>query len=123
VLVRITGAQVLAALENGFSELGRSSGRFPQVSGLTVTVDPAAPVGRRVVAVRVGDADLDPARTYTVAANNFMLAGGNDYGMLAEGKTVVGATDGTLVANVVMSYIRANAPLTIATGRLIIRRP
>ncbi|WP_209437111.1 5'-nucleotidase C-terminal domain-containing protein, partial [Methylobacterium variabile] len=74
-----------------------------------------------VVAVSVGDAPLDPARTYTVAANNFMLGGGNDYGMLADGQTLVGATDGTLVATVVMSYIRANAPLTIETGRLTIR--
>ncbi|MGF3026827.1 bifunctional metallophosphatase/5'-nucleotidase [Methylobacterium aquaticum] len=123
VLVHISGAQVLAALENGFSEIGRAAGRFPQVSGLTVTVDAAAPVGKRVVAVGVGDAPLDPARTYTVAANNFMLAGGNDYGMLAEGKTLVGATDGMLVANVVMSYIRAHAPLTIATGRITLRRP
>lgn len=121
VLVKITGAQVLAALENGVSELGRSAGRFPQVSGITVTVDAAAPPGKRVTSVRVGEAPLDPARTYSVAANNFMLAGGNDYGMLADGRTLVGATDGTLVANVVMSYIRANAPLTIATGRLIIR--
>jgi 5'-nucleotidase/UDP-sugar diphosphatase len=121
VLVKITGAQVLAALENGFSEIGRSAGRFPQVSGMTVTVDATAPVGKRVVSVDVGDAPLDPARSYLVAANNFMLAGGNDYGMLAEGRTLVGATDGTLVANVVMSYIRANAPLTIGTGRLTIR--
>ncbi|MGX7706791.1 bifunctional metallophosphatase/5'-nucleotidase [Methylobacterium sp. Gmos1] len=121
VLVQITGAKVLAALENGFSEIGRSAGRFPQVSGMAVTVDPAAPVGKRVVAATVGEAPLDPARTYLVAANNFMLSGGNDYGMLAEGRTLVGATDGTLVANVVMSYIRANAPLTIATGRLTFR--
>ncbi|TGD95959.1 bifunctional metallophosphatase/5'-nucleotidase [Methylobacterium nonmethylotrophicum] len=121
VLVKVSGATVLAALENGFSEIGRPAGRFPQVSGLAVTVETGRPAGKRVTAVTVGDAPLDPARTYTVAANNFMLAGGNDYGMLAEGRTLVGATDGTLVANVVMSYIRANAPLTIETGRLTIR--
>ncbi len=78
-------------------------------------------MGQRVVAVTVGAAPLDPARTYTVAANNFMLGGGNDYGMLARGETLVGATDGTLVANVVMSYIQANAPLTVETGRLTMR--
>ncbi len=121
VLVRISGATVLAALENGVSEIGRPSGRFPQISGIAVTVDPLKPVGQRVVAVTVGAAPLDPARTYLVAANNFMLGGGNDYGMLAGGETLVGATDGTLVANVVMSYIQANAPLTVETGRLTIR--
>ncbi|WP_288579913.1 bifunctional UDP-sugar hydrolase/5'-nucleotidase [uncultured Methylobacterium sp.] len=121
VLVRISGAILRAALENGFSEIGRPSGRFPQVSGIAVTVDPMRPAGQRVVAVAVGEAPLDPARTYLVAANNFMLGGGNDYGMLAQGETLVGTTDGTLVANVVMSYIQANAPLTIRTGRLTIR--
>ncbi len=33
VLVRISGATLLAALENGVSEIGRPSGRFPQISG------------------------------------------------------------------------------------------
>ncbi|GJD48879.1 Trifunctional nucleotide phosphoesterase protein YfkN [Methylobacterium crusticola] len=121
VLVAVRGAVVAAALENGFAEIDRPAGRFPQVSGMRVTVDPAAPAGRRVVAVSVAGDPLDPERTYRVAANNFMLAGGNDYGVLAEGRTLIGATDGTLVANVVMSYIRAHAPLTVETGRLVFR--
>ncbi|MFE1598633.1 bifunctional metallophosphatase/5'-nucleotidase [Methylobacterium sp. ID0610] len=121
VLVEITGAQLRAALENGFLEVGRTAGRFPQVSGLSVAVTAADPAGRRVGEVRVGGEPLDPERRYRVAANNFMLGGGNGYGMLAEGRTLIGATDGTLVANAVMTYIRKSAPLTIETGRIRIR--
>ncbi|MFG5118464.1 bifunctional metallophosphatase/5'-nucleotidase [Methylorubrum sp. POS3] len=116
VLVALDGATVRAALENGYRDLGRASGRFLHVSGLTVTLDGSAPPGRRVAAVSVGDEPLDATRTYRVAANDFMLRGGNDYGMLADGRTLIGATDGKLLANAVMTYIRAQAPLPAETG-------
>jgi 5'-nucleotidase/UDP-sugar diphosphatase len=116
VLVAIDGATVRAALENGYRDLGRASGRFLHVSGLTVTLDGSAPPGRHVAKVDVGGAPLDMARTYRVAANDFMLRGGNDYGMLADGRTLIGATDGKLLANAVMTYIRAHAPLPAETG-------
>ncbi|WP_232629588.1 bifunctional metallophosphatase/5'-nucleotidase [Methylobacterium sp. Leaf118] len=115
-LVAISGARLRAALENGYRDLGRTSGRFLQISGLTVTLDPKAPPGRRVVAARVGGVPLDEAGTYQVAANDFMLRGGNDYGMLADGRILIGDTDGTLLANAVMSFIRAHAPLPAETG-------
>lgn len=116
VLVAIEGATLREALENGYRDLGRTSGRFLQVSGIDVTLDPKAPPGRRVVSATVGGASLDEARTYRVAANDFMLGGGNDYGMLAKGRVLIGGTDGTLLANTVMAYIRAHAPLPAETG-------
>ena len=116
VLVAIDGATLRDALENGYRDLGRTSGRFLQVSGVDVILDPKAPPGRRVVSARVGGAPLDEARTYRVAANDFMLGGGNDYGMLAKGRVLIGGTDGTLLANTVMAYIRVHAPLPAETG-------
>ena len=49
---------------------------------------------------------LDPAKTYKVAANEFMLAGGDGYTSLGKGKMLIGLTDGKLMANEVMVYIR-----------------
>jgi 2',3'-cyclic-nucleotide 2'-phosphodiesterase (5'-nucleotidase family) len=122
VLVSLTGAQIQTLLEGALTDLGRPAGRFPHVSGLTLTVDPAAPVGRRIVAIRVGDASLDEAQTYTVASNNFLYEGGNGYGILAQGRTLVGPSDGKLVANEVMAYIRGNAPIAVKDqGRLTLR--
>ena len=116
VLVAIDGATLREALENGYRDLGRNSGRFLQISGMTVTLAPKAPPGARVVSATVGDAALEATRTYRVAANDFMLGGGNDYGMLARGRILIGGTDGTLLANTVMAYIRAHAPLPAETG-------
>lgn len=122
VLVALTGAQIRAALESGFSEVGRPAGRFPQVSGLALTVSAGEPKGRRITAIAIDGSPLDEARTYTVASNNFLYDGGNGYGVLAQGRTLIGATDGKLVANEVMAYIRGTAPLAVAVqGRILIR--
>lgn len=122
VLVSITGAQVRALLEVALADLGRPAGRFPQVSGLAVTVDPAASAGHRVVSVLVDGQPLDEARPYTVASNNFLYDGGNGYGILADGRTLIGATDGKLVANEVMAYIARHDPLSVPeSGRIVIR--
>ncbi|WP_132255401.1 bifunctional metallophosphatase/5'-nucleotidase [Methylobacterium segetis] len=122
VLVAISGAQLRAAIENGLADFGRTAGRMLQVSGLTVTVDPEAPQGARVVSVAVGGEPLDAGRTYRVASNSFLYDGGNGYGVLAKGRTLIGATDGKLVANEVMAYIRANAPLDVESGHRILVR-
>jgi 5'-nucleotidase/UDP-sugar diphosphatase len=122
VMVSLTGAQVRTLLEGALADWGRPAGRFPHVSGLVVTVDPAAPVGRRITALTVDGAPIEPERTYTVAANDFLYEGGNGYGELARGRTLVGRSDGKLVANEVIAYIRAHAPLPApAEGRILVR--
>jgi 5'-nucleotidase/UDP-sugar diphosphatase len=46
MLTIVPGRAILVALENGFSQIGRLSGRFPQVSGLSIVADPAAAQAR-----------------------------------------------------------------------------
>ncbi len=122
VLVEITGAQVKRLLENGAAQIGSPSGRFPQVSGLHFAIDRAAPAGGRVSDVTHDGVPLDMARTYRVGSNNFMLAGGDGYGGLADGQVLVGATDGKLVANEVMAYVgRLGTVTTRVEGRITIR--
>jgi 5'-nucleotidase len=84
----LRGATLLEALENGLSRLPGSSGRFPQTAGLRFTVDAARPVGHRVVAAEVREADgswraLEPGRAYSVATNNFLRRGGDGYAVFA----------------------------------------
>jgi len=66
-----------------------ANGRFLQVSGLRYSIDPTLEVGSRIVSVEVQAEDgsfvpLDPAATYTIAANNFIRAGGDGFSVLAE---------------------------------------
>ncbi len=104
--LEVTGADVMAALENGFSRVEDASGRFPQISGMTVEVDLSQPAGSRVKAVMVGGAPLDPGKVYTLATNDFMARGGDGYGMFAGAKRVFGELDAKLMANDVMVHVR-----------------
>ena len=90
VMVEVTGADMRAALENGFSQLPNRAGRFPQVSGLKVEVDPKLPAGARVISIEVDGKPLDPTARYKVASNNFLLAGGDDYAALGRGRVLIG---------------------------------
>lgn len=120
VLVELKGSDLKAALENGVSQLENYAGRFPQVSGMIVTVDSKAPVGSRIVSVSINDEPLDQAKTYKLASNNFMLAGGDGYTALAKGRVLIGATDGKLLANEVMVYVRQKGIIGISAQKRIV---
>ncbi len=107
VVTEVTGKDVLAALENGLSQVEDGAGRFPQVSGIKVVANLKNAPGSRVVSVMVGDKPLDPAASYKVATNDFMLNGGDGYVALSHGKVLIGAKNGKLMANTVIDYIEA----------------
>ena len=107
---RISGAQVLEALENGFSKIGEDAGRFPQVAGMTVTYDASAEPGSRVRGVMIAGAPLDPEKMYGAVSNNYLRGGGDGY------TTFLDAVDpydfGPDVADVLAEYLAANTPYT-----------
>ena len=80
---RIKGSALVAALENGASQIEEVAGRFAQVAGLTYQVDPSRPAGERVSEVLVrgpdGLAPVDPEREYGVVTNNYVRGGGDGY--------------------------------------------
>lgn len=106
VMVEITGKDVKDAIENGLRDAPQGAGRFPVISGFSFEADLKQPQGSRVIAVMVDGKPIDPAGKYTVASNNFMLEGGDGYTALGRGKTLIGLTDGKLMANEVMVYVR-----------------
>jgi 2',3'-cyclic-nucleotide 2'-phosphodiesterase (5'-nucleotidase family) len=122
MLTIVPGKAILAALENGFSQVERLSGRFPQVSGLSIVADPAAAPGARVKTVVVDGEALDIAHDYKLATDDFMALGGDGYGMLA-GKTHVSADSGTrLVALDVIDYVEALKLIDAKVeGRIVLR--
>lgn len=122
VVTELTGEKIRAALENGFSQVEDGAGRFPQVSGLTVTADLKQPAGHRVVSVTIGSKPLDPAAIYKVATNDYMLHGGDGYTALEAGKVLIGPREGKLMANDVMVYIRKAGTIDIKPeGRIVLK--
>lgn len=123
VLLALSGADLLAALENGVSQVEAKAGRFPQVAGLHFVYNPEKPVGRRVVTVQVGGKPLDPTATYRVATNDYMFKGGDGYSSLGKGKALIDPSGGTLMATTVMSYIAAQGSVAPQVeGRIVARR-
>ncbi|KAG1715352.1 5'-nucleotidase [Nymphon striatum] len=105
---RVSGATMVEALENGVSQMEEVKGRFPQVAGMTFTVDPAAEVGSRVSDVMVGGAPIDPAKMYGVVSNNYVRNGGDGYKMF---RTAEDAYDfGPDLADVTAEYLAKSGP-------------
>lgn len=119
VVLELKGSDLKAALENGFSAVEEGAGRFPQVSGMRIVADPGKPAGERVVSVEIAGAPLDPAKSYRIATNDFMARGGDGYVVLRDGRPIVGARDGKLLATVVADWLAAKATIAATTdGRV-----
>ena len=107
VVLRLTGAQVRQALENGVSRAAHPSGRFPQVSGLAFSFDGRKPPGERVTRVTVGGAPLEDGGTYTLATNDFLARGGDDYRVFKSGEVLIDSASGELMAGQLIDHIVA----------------
>ncbi|MFK3939129.1 5'-nucleotidase C-terminal domain-containing protein [Alkalihalobacillus sp. NPDC078783] len=80
----VTGEQLLEILEIGVKDYPEPSGGFPQISGFSFSVDESKQLGDRVHSVTVDDTPLDIAKTYTLATNDFLASGGDEYELLAD---------------------------------------
>ena len=123
VLLELSGADLLAALENGVSQVENKAGRFPQLSGIRLTYNPGKPAGSRVLDVQVGAKALDRTATYRVATNDFLLKGGDGYSSLSQGKVLIDASGGSLMATTVMHYITTRGSVAPQVeGRIVTRQ-
>ena len=119
VLLELTGRELRAALENGFSAIEKTSGRFPQISGLEAVYDPRRPAGERVIEIRRNGVALDPVATYPVATNDFMARGWDGYRVFAGKKPLIEGRAGKLVATEVIDFIAARGVIAARVeGRL-----
>ena len=118
----LPGRVVLEALNSGVSKLPAAAGQFPQVSGLTMTVELNAPAGDRVRDVRVNGEPLDPGRTYTVAVLDFILKGGDGYTMFAGQRVLVGPEAGNLITSAIEKHVAARKEIAQQIdGRITLR--
>ncbi|MFQ3567500.1 MAG: 5'-nucleotidase C-terminal domain-containing protein [Aggregatilineales bacterium] len=113
----LTGADVLAALENGVSRVGgdTGTGRFLQVSGLRYSWDGSRAPGERIVSAEILNEDgsfspIDPEAVYRVAANDFLRNGGDEFYMFRD-NAINARDDGKELDVVLMEYLAANSPV------------
>jgi 5'-nucleotidase len=111
VRFNLKGSDLLAALENGVSQIEQGAGRFPQVSGMCFSFDKSKPAGQRVLKAFVGKQALDPDKVYSVATNNFVANGGDGYGGFRDKRTAF--RDSQFVdADVFADYLRAKGSVS-----------
>lgn len=121
---QLKGSDIVAALENGVSQVEEGAGRFPQVSGLKYSADLNKPAGSRITSVEVKEGDafvaIDPNKVYGVATNNYMRSGGDGYKVFATaGQNAYDFGPG--LESVVADFIAKNSPYKPYTdGRITI---
>jgi 5'-nucleotidase len=119
VTMTLSGAQIRALL---LGQFGRDRPRVLQVSegfGYAYTYDRAtkkATIDPK--SIRVGGAQLDPARTYRVTVNSFLAGGGDGFALLKEGtERVTGPADLDALITYLSRKSTANAPLDPSRAR------
>lgn len=84
--VEVPGSVLWEEMEFSLALMGNSKGGFLQFSGMTVTYDPSAEAGHRVLSITVAGTEVDKNTTYSVATSDFVAGGGDgniflkDYG-------------------------------------------
>ncbi len=116
----VTSETIGAALENGVSEMEEGAGCFPQVAGMSYTVNPSAEAGSRIFDVLVGGAPIDLAATYSVVSNKYVRNGGDGYSTF---ESAANAYDfGPDLGDVTAEYLADNAPYQSYTdGRITLK--
>ncbi|WP_409344086.1 bifunctional metallophosphatase/5'-nucleotidase [Paenibacillus sp. MBLB4367] len=117
VMLEATGGELKAALENGVSQVESGAGRFPQIGGMTFTYDPTKPAGERVIEMKIGGKPVNTARTYRLATNDFIAAGGDGYAMFKDKKAL--NTGITLYELVEEAIIRKRSISPKEEGRIV----
>jgi 5'-nucleotidase/UDP-sugar diphosphatase len=105
-VVDLTGAEVLQYL-NAVAKMSAGSGGFPQFAGIRLRI-----AGGNVTEARVRGQLIDPSKTYRMAVNNFIAAGGDGYPKLTGLPSYVDT--GFADADVLREFIANKSPLKAA---------
>ncbi|OJV66413.1 MAG: hypothetical protein BGO41_02990 [Clostridiales bacterium 38-18] len=121
ITLDVKGSDIVKAIENGVTDYPAAKGAFPHVAGISYTFDPEKPAMERVTSVTFNGMPLDPDKYYSVATNDFMAAGGDEY-------TTLGASVQTgeyaALDEALINYLEVVDPATIQVeGRVKLYDP
>jgi 2',3'-cyclic-nucleotide 2'-phosphodiesterase (5'-nucleotidase family) len=115
VTMDLTGRQLMEILEHSATQ---PYSRL-QVSGIRITQDLSNAGGRLVREVRVGMRPLDLNKTYRIATNDFLAAGGDRFATFMKGQNVLFGTD---LREAFLSYLKKHSPVQPRTEERIINK-
>jgi len=114
VSMDLTGKEIRELLERHF---GNASSPYRlDWSGLAVDVEGAGET-YRVVAIEAGGKPLEDARTYRVATNSFLAAGGDGFEAFRRGRNTASA--GVLIRDALANDLLKHSPLTPPTDERV----
>ncbi|PKM57123.1 MAG: multifunctional 2',3'-cyclic-nucleotide 2'-phosphodiesterase/5'-nucleotidase/3'-nucleotidase [Firmicutes bacterium HGW-Firmicutes-3] len=112
----VTGADIKSILEVGISDYPLAKGAFPHIAGMTIKFDSNLPVGSKLTEVMIGGVLLEDTKTYVLATNDFLGAGGDAYTALAK-YPILGEFDA--LDEVLVAYMLENGTeKATVTGRI-----
>jgi 5'-nucleotidase len=105
VTMKLTGAQIVAALEQQWLPGPPPTTRIMKTSGITYTWDATQPLGSRIVpgSVSINGVPMVPGQTYTVTVNNFMATGGDGFTTFISG---LNQTGGAVDLDALIAYVK-----------------
>lgn len=108
VVIRTSGNNILAALENSVSKLPALEGRFCQVSGVEFGYDPTREPGDRIRYVKIRGEPLQGEKRYTIATRGYMARGKDGFDSLKIGnsdvESIIDEEHGALISIIVRQY-------------------
>ena len=98
MVIELTGEQLITALENGVSQYPKHEGRFPQISGMSISFNPSLTSGNRVVpdSVCVAVKPLVLNNRYKLCTKGYIAAGKDGYDVFRDCKVLVNEEEGPI---------------------------
>ncbi|CAI2365170.1 unnamed protein product [Moneuplotes crassus] len=93
LIIRVPGATLLEALENGVSEVPKLEGRFPAISGIRIKYDPERPKMDRIVDCTINGEPIHMKKLYSVTTKEFVYKGKDGYECLKDCELVADEED------------------------------
>ena len=110
VVLKLTGEQLLEALERAVELYPQKNNAFLQLTGAEIRFDPKAAPGKRIQSVFISGAKLDPKRTYRVATIAPIARGALGYFRIWS-KEQISTSTGRSLAEVVRDYLQRQRSL------------